>query len=175
MQINSVAQAGLLPALLAVRLPHNSQDKSDSIIIDNQVITHVGEKDINLLKKLVRAGDEHGKATRGFVFYLDISAPRYWWQEMATYRIGVECLSSESTMHNEAKGLTGEELQKIKGEIKESLIQRRILMFSLQTLRRIYIQRRPHRLPEWQQFCRIIEELDTNNYGLILTDIKDFK
>jgi hypothetical protein len=82
---------------------------------------------------------------------------------MDTYKIGSERLSSESTMHCEAKGLSGEELQKVKSELKEGHEQERIQEFSYQTLRRIYFQRRTHRLPEWKEFCKWIETLPLSN------------
>ncbi len=41
----------------------------------------------------------------------------------------------------------------------EGTMQRRIIMVSYQTLRRIYHQRRTHRLPEWRLFCEWITKL----------------
>ena len=62
-------------------------------------------------------------------------------------------------MNKECKGLTGEELQKVKGEIPLSREITKVDYFSYQTLRRIYYQRRNHRLPEFGQFCDWIETL----------------
>lgn len=173
MKIELLEIAGLSPVLKALRLPLKSSDKSDSLFEKNGgSVVIAGNKDIQLLKKLIKAGDEHAKVVRGYVFYMDITAPRYWWQEMDTYRVGVEHLSSESTMHTSAKNLTGIELQKHKANIKEGLEQRRIIMFSAQALKRIYNQRLNHRLPEWKQFCKFISEinsLDFMTHGLILT------
>lgn len=119
----------------------------------------IDPKDLHLLSTLVKRGDEHSKALRGAVVYLEIDAPRYFWQEMDTYRIGAERLSSASTMHIQGKGLSTEELVRMKNELPEGTMQKRIQMFSYPTLRRIYIQRRNHRLPHWQEFCRYIEGL----------------
>jgi hypothetical protein len=91
--------------------------------------------------------------------WCEINAPRYWWQEMDTYRVGAERLSSESTMHIEGKGMPEEELVKMKEELPEGHMQKRVWMFSYQTLRRIYFQRRNHRLPQWRMFCNWIESL----------------
>jgi len=72
-----------------------------------------GQKDIELAKKLIKDGDEHAKAIRGMLVYAEIDAPRYFWQEMNTYTVGVEPLGSESTMHDRPK-LSGEELVEYK-------------------------------------------------------------
>jgi len=48
---------------------------------------------------------------------------------------------------------------KMKSELTEGTMQKRIQMFSYQTLRRIYFQRRNHRLPMWHDFCSWIESL----------------
>ena len=176
MKIQTLEISGYFSALRAMRLPYKSQDKSDTDIeslvypvqhsknfLYGKYEITVGDKDLKLLSNLVKTGDEHAKVIRGIVVSVEIDAPRYWWQEMDTYRIGHERLSSESTMHCEAKNLVGEELQKIKSEIKEGHVQKRIDQFSYQTIRRIYFQRKTHRLPEWKKFCQWIEELPLAN------------
>jgi len=155
--------AGLASALDAMRLPMKSHDKSDSEFMYSQgKFTGVapGKADILLMSKLVKAGDEHGKALRGIIVWADITAPRYWWQEMDTYRMGTEGLSSESTMHSPGmRKLSGKALQEAKAAITEGTEQRRYRTFGYQCLRHIYHQRRNHRLPEWKQFCKWIEGL----------------
>jgi hypothetical protein len=66
-------------------------------------------------------------------------------------------------MHIDCKGLSGEELEKAKDEIPMGKIQKTVDMFSYQCLRRIYFQRRNHRLPMWHTFCRWIESLPYAN------------
>ena len=46
----------------------------------------------------IYANGSHGKFLESISVWLDITAPRYWWQEFSTYRIGTSC-NSESTMH----------------------------------------------------------------------------
>jgi hypothetical protein len=116
------------------------------------------QRDHALAVRLAKAGDEHAKALRGLIVYAEINAPRYWWAEMDTYRIGAEPLGSESTMHDRPD-LAGADLVKYKESLTEGTMQRRIWMISYQTLRRMYKQRRAHRLPEWRTFCRWIESL----------------
>lgn len=183
MDIETLEIFGFYTAFRALRLPHKGQHKSDTeihnitcpdvnngkLLIGNYNMT-IGDKDLQLLSSLVVNGDEHAKVNRAIIVSVELNAPRYWWQEMDTYRIGHERASSESTMHSEAKNLTGKELQKFKAEIKEGLMQKRIDTFSYQTLRRIRLQRRPHRLPEWQEFCDWIETLPLSNY--LITRIK---
>jgi hypothetical protein len=160
--IETIETWGLETAVRALRLPHKNTHLSDSRHEFVYDIFEIGEKDKRLVQSLILKGDDHAKAMRGVGVSCIINAPRYWWQEMATYRIGCECLSSESTMHCEAANLTGEELQRVKSEIKEGLEQKRVYTFTYQTLRRIYFQRRNHRLPEWAKFCKWIETLPYN-------------
>ena len=70
-------------------------------------------------------------------------------------------------MHIQGKGLNEEELVEMKNELKEGTMQKRIVMLSYQTLRRIYKQRRNHRLPHWREFCLWIETLP---YSWMITE-----
>jgi hypothetical protein len=62
-------------------------------------------------------------------------------------------------MHIDCKGLSGEELEKAKDEIPMGKIQKTVDVFTYQTLRRIYHQRKNHRLPMWHEFCQWIKIL----------------
>jgi hypothetical protein len=125
----------------------------------NNVSVDINEDDMKLLSTLIKRGDEHAKVLRGVLVWCEINAPRYWWQEMSTYRIGCECLASESTMHIQGKGLDEDKLVSMKERLREGTMQRRVWMFSYQTLRRIYFQRKNHRLPQWRMFCDWINTL----------------
>lgn len=161
--------AGIKSALEALRLPFGKECRSDlefdynfdesANIFSSQSKCSIDAKDITLLSTLVKRGDEHAKAIRGINVYLSIDAPRFWWQEMDTYRIGSERLGSESTMHIQGKGLSQEDLVRMKSELPEGTMQKRIQCFSYQTLRRIYHQRAKHRLPHWHIFCDFIKAL----------------
>jgi hypothetical protein len=167
-KIKTLEIAGLGSVLQALRLPFGKECRSfhDFNIEINETdrfktssFTYVNEKDLHLLSTLVKRGDEHAKVLRGLLVYAEIDAPRYWWQEMDTYRVGTDRLSSESTMHMQGKGMTTEELVKMKEELTEGTMQKRVQVFSYQALRRIYFQRKDHRLPHWHEFCRWIESL----------------
>ena len=92
MKIRTLEVGGIHSALHAMRNPMDSWDKSDS------VTGTVGDKDKELSKKLASSGTEHAKHLRMIIVWADIKAPRYWWTEFDTYRVGVEKVSC-STMH----------------------------------------------------------------------------
>lgn len=170
-EIETLEIAGMASVLRALRLPFGKEMRSGcnvamSINDDYQPPMFqycsdcfINEKDLKLLSVLVKRGDEHSKVIRGLIVYAEINAPRFLWQEIDTYRIGAERLSSESTMHIQGKGLSTEELVKMKEELKEGTMQKRVEYFSYQTLRRIYKQRHNHRLPHWHIFCDWIKGL----------------
>ena len=83
-------------AIRGMRNPMNSWEKSDSEFYGGGYC--VGPNDLDLMKRLVRAGTDHRKFMRMIVVYLDITAPLYWWKEFDTYKIGTVA-NSCSTMH----------------------------------------------------------------------------
>lgn len=95
---------GFEAAIRGMRNPLNSWDKSDSAKPDwcNLDGTcppyQIGENDMGLMTKLVKAGDEHAKFMRMITVTVDITAPLYLWKEICTYRVGV-VMNSCSTMH----------------------------------------------------------------------------
>ena len=171
--IKTLELAGFAAAVQALRLPFKKECRSETktnMIVDEEGVVenpYIGyackvdfdPKDIRLMSTLVKRGDEHGKVVRGIIVYVEIDAPVWFYRELETYKIGRERLSCESTMHCECKGLGGEELEKAKDEIPMGHMQKTVDWISYQTLRRIYIQRRNHRLPMWHTFCSWIESL----------------
>ena len=83
-------------AIRGMRNPMNSWERSDSWI-DGE-IGYVGNNDLNLMEKLAKAGDDHGKFLRMITVTCDIVAPLYWWKEFDTYKVGTVA-NSCSTMH----------------------------------------------------------------------------
>lgn len=153
--------AGLQPALRAMRLPHESinDSKLTPILTPPNWESVLGEGDRKLALKLIRGGDEHGKFSRGILAWFEIEMPIYFMLEFDTYRIGIDCLSSSSSMHNECKGLYGGNLQAKKAKLGGGYTYIRVFVASYQALRRMYFQRKNHRLLEWGEFCNWIEEL----------------
>jgi hypothetical protein len=87
-------------AIRGMRNPLNSWEKSDSKWdgFGEADGFSLGDNDLALMRKLAKAGDDHGKFARMLTVTVDITAPLYWWKEFDTYRIGVE-KNSCSTMH----------------------------------------------------------------------------
>ena len=173
MKIETIEIAGLAGALTALRLPFGKEVRSH---IESQIGFHPSEfgenpsfggssiividpKDLTLMQTLVKRGDEHAKVVRGIMVWAKITAPVYWWCEEETYRMGHERLASESTMHIDVRGLSGEELQRAKAQIPMGKELTKVDMFSYQCLRNIVRQRHDHRLAEWHQFIDWIKTL----------------
>ena len=90
---------GFEAAIRGMRNPMNSWDKSDSKFVpwDTTDFT-IGENDLKLMKNLSKAGTDHSKYLRMINVTVDITAPRYWWTEFDTYKVGTVA-NSCSTMH----------------------------------------------------------------------------
>ncbi|MCK9195460.1 MAG: hypothetical protein M0P16_00585 [Syntrophales bacterium] len=135
--------------------------------------------------KLAPKDGGHNKVLEAITVWLDVTAPRYWWQEADTYRLSSK--QSGSTMHTiqkkhleqydfeapiypptllhlnalvsaymESKSV--EDLVRLKNELPEGFLQRRIWVINYKCLRNILLQRTTHRLPQWKAFCAHIRE-----------------
>ena len=90
---------GFKHAIRGMRNPLESWDKSDSIFENSlQCFNVIGENDLSLMQKLIKAGSEHRKFMRQIFVSVDITAPIYWWKEFDTYKVGTVA-NSTSTMH----------------------------------------------------------------------------
>lgn len=96
-------------AIRGLRNPLNSWDKSDSIKCyanrncpgickNNDCGLCIGKNDLDLMKRLYKAGTEHRTYARMIQCSMDIVAPLYWWKEMDRYTVGKSQVSC-STMH----------------------------------------------------------------------------
>ena len=142
--------------------------------------------DVNRMPKVARRlaykGGSHAKFLESICVWLDITAPRYWWQQFDTYRVGMT-KQSESTMHtilerkltvkdfsrpipiqtlDRLNGLMRDGLfAQLKVELPEGFRQRRIICTNYQTIRRIINQRKTHRLCEWHDFIdQLVPQLE---------------
>jgi len=135
------------------------------------------ERMAGVARKLLPKGGSHIKFLESVVVWLGITAPRYWWQQFDTYRVGMT-KQSGSTMHTlMARPLTQEDFEEgipsavlnavnvaivakdfrlAKVILPESFLQQRQLCTNYKELRHIVGQRHNHRLPEWQFF---VEEI----------------
>jgi len=96
LEINTLEVAGLESAMLGMRNPMNSWKKADTV---DGVI---GENDMVLATKLVKAGSEHAKFLRQIHVWMNVNMPRYWWSEFDTYKYNTK--NSCSTMHKLVAG-----------------------------------------------------------------------
>ena len=202
-KIENVEVLGWEHAIRGMRNPMNSWDKSDSGYAINDVDTPldewegyiVGDNDLDLMTRLVKAGTDHRKFMRMITVYVDLVAPLYWWKEYDTYKVGTVA-NSCSTMHKihtkefEASDFSCENLDedsfvvftnmlkvlekkrieycvnKDKNKwysliqlLPSSYNQRRTVMLNYEVLANMYHSRKNHKLDEWREFCKWIEEL----------------
>ena len=117
----------------------------------------------------------HNKFLESITVYLDIEAPRSFWQEFDTYRVGTT-KQSESTMHTLAKRgplpedfedgihpimfdafcrvyeLVKHDITALKENLPEGFLQRRVVCTNYKVLRNILNQREGHRYKRWGEF-----------------------
>lgn len=110
-KFENIIAFGWQAAIIGMRNPMNSWDKSDSdfhvdvgcegfcsACPDIQRCNKIGPNDLALMKKLAAAGTDHRKFMRMINVTMDITAPLYWWKEFDTYKVGT-VRNSCSTMH----------------------------------------------------------------------------
>jgi hypothetical protein len=133
-------------------------------------------------KALAFKGGGHNKFLESIQVWFYVQAPRTWWSEFDTYRIGMT-KNSSSTMHTLDKRTTWEEdyeigtsesaiaafnnclyeykeptshyykdISRLKLNLPEGWLQERELNFNYMTLQNIAKQRKKHRLKFWNQF-----------------------
>ena len=123
-KVENIEPWGFEHAIRGMRNPLNSWAKSDSgyncvqnekelcdphCTVDNYCDTRmskfiIGKNDLDLMKRLYKAGTEHRKYLRQIFVSMDITAPLYWWKEFDTYKFVVPDpghidVNSCSTMH----------------------------------------------------------------------------
>ena len=97
-----------------LRHPMESYTKSDSyfgfceaqrageVIIkeDNNLleVTHIGENDLDLAQRMIKAGSPNDKFLRQIFISVDITAPEYFWSQLDTYKVATVA-NSTSKMH----------------------------------------------------------------------------
>lgn len=169
MKVQILKEAGYDEAILGLSL-----SKGTSIERAKEVAIILANKD-----------GGHNKVLESIYIWLDISAPRYWWQEADTYRISTK--QSESTMYTiQKRCLTQKDFQdkihettleiinnriqmynsskligdlvQLKNELPEGFLQRRIWVMNYKCMRNILLQRTTHRLPLWKSFCSYIRQ-----------------
>lgn len=173
---------GFRPAIMSSRAAMKSYDKCDT------TGWIIGPNDEDLFRRLIKGGGPHCKCIRQIIAWFSVQAPRFWWQEFDTYRIGVD-KGSESTMHKihsrhlMAEDFDGEDISgqmlidlntlidlynkeknpdlflALKRRLPEGFLQTRYVEASYQALRGMYFWRRNHRLLHWREFCEWLTTL----------------
>ena len=133
-----------------------------------------------VLERLASMDGGHNKALEHIDIWLEVRAPRYWWQEADTYRLSTK--NSESTMHTiDKRNLESSDFEngdinsatlhdlnwklnklrkkeitmsEFKRHLPEGFMQTRMWKMSYKTLRNIIMQRRKHRLENWRDFIQ---------------------
>ena len=145
------------------------------------------ENDISRAVNLARAkGGGHNQFLSGLLVAFDLTCTNKMWVELERYRF-ITFVSSQSTMHRIAKfdlnksynEYVDKRIISIMEELKKEyeanptpenylrLLYNNPAGFELtarlttnyRSLRNVYQQRKNHRLPEWREFCKWIEEL----------------
>ena len=84
-------------AMRGARNPMNSWGWMDSSY-DEDGNFCLGPNDLDLGRRLRKAGSDHRKFIRQIFVSVDITAPLYWWKEYDTYKVATVA-NSTSTMH----------------------------------------------------------------------------
>lgn len=96
MKFENTEVYGFKRAMHGMRNPLESWAKNDTVEENDKII--IGENDLALAKRLIKAGNEHRKFMRQIFVSVDITGPLYWWKEFDTYKVGTVA-NSTSTMH----------------------------------------------------------------------------
>lgn len=168
MQVKILKEVGYEQAALGLSLSHGIEPERAREVAERLAGTDYGEN----------------KFMESIMVWLDVRAPRFWWQEADTYRLSTK--QSESTMHTiHKRDLVQEDFEyplpqwfldeldchvrayrqdksvvnllQLKNMLPEGFLQTRVWAINYKTLRNIILQRRAHRLPQWQIFCREVQ------------------
>lgn len=163
MKIQILEECGYTSALLGISLSYN---QSVIDIKNNGVATKLYDKD-----------GGHNKFLESICMWIDIDAPRYWWQQFDTYRVGTT-KQSESTMHTIMRQVLtqanfqscipqetldrlnylvlNKQFDQLKVELPEGFLQRRIVCTNYKVIRNMTQQRKFHKLAEWREFIEFV-------------------
>ena len=96
-RIERTSVMNLENAIRGARNPMNSWARSDSFYDENGQYV-LGPNDLDLARRLRKAGSDHRKYLRQIFVSVDVTAPMYWWKEYDTYKVATVA-NSTSTMH----------------------------------------------------------------------------
>lgn len=128
----------------------------------------------------------HNKFLESMVVWMDVDAPRYWWSEFDTYRVGMT-KQSDSTMHTlknrqilmedfelpipssylnflNSSIIGNMPIEELKNVLPDGFIQGRTVCTNYKVIRHIIIQRHSHKLKCWRVFCEAMKDLHHYKY-----------
>lgn len=156
-------------AIRGMRNSWESWDKSDSFLSEEGGY-YVGNEDLKLMRKLVKAGQDHAKYVRQIHVSVDIIAPEYWWKEYDTYKVGTVA-NSTSMMHTLGKSLTPYEAFNM--EDVDDDLQRAYFDILHEAQKRWYDSGKKKPSKEWRQMIQLTAQsfiytrTCTLNYGVL--------
>lgn len=177
MKIKILNESGYLEALYGLSLSYGvSYGVSyETFVRDDAQVT----KMFRVLMGLKGLDRGHNKALESICMWIELVAPRNFYQQLDAYRIGIS-KQSESTEHTILKrklswedfdyaisqevinllnkGIEQGNIEFVKAHLPESFLQKRIICTNYKTLRNILVQRKNHRMPQWNLFCSYILE-----------------
>ena len=113
----------------------------------------IGPNDMDLARRLIKAGSDHRKFLRQIFVSVDITAPLYWWKEFDTYKVATVA-NSCSTMHKlTEKEFTIEDFSHDKLN-RDGLAVLSALLYSFNAWRDIYLEEKDKE--SWWQLIQLL-------------------
>lgn len=114
---------------------------------------HIGENDLALAQRLIKAGSDHRKFLRQIFVSVDITAPLYWWKEFDTYKVATvaNSCSTMHTIHKKEFTLDDFSHDKLSADGKGAL---RCMVNNLNEFRNLYIETKDKEY--WYQMIQLL-------------------
>ena len=160
MKFENTEVYGFKRALKGMRNPLESWHKNDTVEENGKVV--IGENDLGLAQRLIKAGSEHRKFMRQIFVSVDITAPLYWWKEFDTYKVGTTA-NSTSTMHKLATTPITDECFEMDDYdavimLDEGIVETETpwnnIIFTLEGMRQVYLRTKDKRV--WKEMIRLL-------------------
>lgn len=120
MRVEVLWEYGYGPALFGLGLSYGLT--SDYYFFETEWREQISERLCRVSKRCAKKGNGEEKFLRMIQIWADVTAPRFWWSEFDTYKVGTVALS-ESTMHTLGKRpLTPEDFEPPMNQRPEGLI-----------------------------------------------------
>lgn len=151
--VSNIAVMNMDNAIRGARNPMNSWNRMDSHYNPDGSFT-LGPNDLDLARRLRRAGSDHRKFLRQIFVSIDINAPLYWWKEFDTYKVATVA-NSTSTMHRLHTMPFALDQFSTDGMSKESLEFMEQMIERLERLRQCFLQNREDK-QSWRDMIQLL-------------------